>query len=720
MANYEVKYRIEYLRKSGGQTTIDILERDYVGAITDLKACSDPLQIPLSGDSSNIYKPTIGSGCTINVMVTPLTMDDLYTNDPQKFIVKIYDGASEDSSGAPNLVWQGFINAEIFSESYSTPLSLKGRFSISCNDGMVLLDKIKYKTAADAYYLGTVNVSSIFNNILEKLSIDFTNIYTSNDLTIKPAPSPATNPFLYLQLANENFVDENGVPMSCRQVLDSIVSGLGMVLFFKSNDIYIIDPINLHTVSKGKSYLRSDFTEVGQVDIGGYLDISAGDINWYETGSQRDIFPQVDQVILKYDPFTFDKYEYDFSKRENWSEVGSFNDVGTYWLNETIEFLGWTNEYDESAYTPHTIGTQEDLANVITGSPDYALNLYNNGSKLRYNLPDFHSVTQDQNLAIRVSFDVWVQTNSNDLNIWAGNAAAHIINAIKIPVRVSVGNQHWRGGTSWTTVDDPEAYQPLLVIEEGVLPVYPNYANSVINDKWVKGTMLVPLCQNIETVLLSGNISIEIYDSLRDLFFVNQVLPPEVNTPFVYHVLLKNMLIEMVDVNTGKVVVNEGVNFRAFVSTNLTGKEEFTIDTTCGTGTYGSSKAAFKSDQITPAGTNITGLYRGDETTVFDTAKLILQSFISQYKRPRFVLNGKLNVVDQLLDIKLKLIQDTNHLPGKSFYIVSGVYQDREECMAVEMLELTTVRETLAEIEERLAYLEDGTTLTNETYIYAN
>jgi hypothetical protein len=240
----------------------------------------------------------------------------------------------------------------------------------------------------------------------------------------------------------------------------------------------------------------------------------------------------------------------------------------------------------------------------------------------------------------------------------------------------------------------------------------------VINDKWVKGTMTVPLQQSVSQDLISGNITIEIYDSLKSLFFANQI-EMSVNTAFVYHVLLKNMVIEMVNASTGKVVVNEGVNFKAFISTNLTGKEGFEINTLCGTGVYGSSKAAFKSNQIIPAGTNITGLYRDEEQFSYDTAKLILQSFISQYKQPRFKLTGNLDVQEYLLATQLKLIQDTNHLPGKSFYIVGGSYHDREEYMNVEMIELTDVREALTIIEQRLTYLEDSTDLTDLTYIYA-
>jgi len=65
------------------------------------------------------------------------------------------------------------------------------------------------------------------------------------------------------------------------------LGGLGQVLKFKGEYIYIYDPINLHDTSKGKHY---DVTPTiggheGASLIGGYLDISAGDIKWNATST---------------------------------------------------------------------------------------------------------------------------------------------------------------------------------------------------------------------------------------------------------------------------------------------------------------------------------------------------------------------------------------------------------------------------------------------------
>ena len=122
---------------------------------------------------------------------------------------------------------------------------------------------------------------------------------------------------------------------------------------------------------------------------------------------------------------------------------------------------------------------------------------------------------------------------------------------------------------------------------------------------------------------------------------------------------------------------------------------ELNIQLTNGIGPYGVSRSAFSSDENeTEAGLNITGLSRGDSAE-YNTSELLLQSLMGEYGSPRFKLSGKLNVKDHISDITLHLIQDTNHLSTKAFYIVSSTYHDREESMDVEMIELTDTRQTI-------------------------
>lgn len=684
---YGVKYRIQYYRRySGKQTTIDILEKDHISsAITELRAAEDPLTILFDGDPSNIYKPTIGSGAVIRIVETPLTLLGLFTDDPQKYMVRIFDGiANEDSDVSSDtdgkLIWQGFINAEIYSEGYSNPIATT--IELNCNDGLALLDKIKYKTAADEYYEGTEDLAHIFQNIFGKLGIEFDRIFMNCDFSLTASPSLNTNLFDFLMSSNENFVDESGEPMSCRDVLNSIIGGLGLVMKFSGRDIHIIDPINLHDASKTKVYdiSASYDTELASNELGGYLDISSQDVAWGLTGSVLDIEPAIDEAIVVYDPYTFTLYEYDFNKESNQTVEGTWSDMGAYWYNENVQFLNWIQG---SANEAASIGLRE----TETGPPTYCLHMNDSQDYLTFTLPDYNSIVQDEFLQIRISFQVWVQTKDSSLNIFADDSTAAIIWQYKVPIIVRIGDLYWQGGNTWDVAASP---QPMVVRQADVSES--SVTHSQVNDRWTEGYVLVPLWNSGQR--LFGNLKVYIFDELTTA--VSEQVLPAINDEFVYHVLLKDFKIEIVNVQTGKIISNDRVKTKAVMSTNLTGKESTEIEVTSGTGLWGTSKAAYKTTLTDiPGIAKIEGLYRGTEATSHKTADLFLQSFQSQYKTPRIKIRGRLRVQDYLLDIRKYLIQDTNHMGDRAFYILNGEYHDREEMMDVEMIEVTGTRETI-------------------------
>jgi hypothetical protein len=680
--SYGVKYTIPYARRGGGLTTIDILKKSYSSTIYELTPDGVPLLIDYSGSADNIFSPSIGTGATISFLVTPLSMTEFFTNDPQLFIVNIYDGVSGST-----LKWQGFVSPEIYNENYSYSTDLNVPITIQCNDGMATLENILYLQSDGSYYTGTATLATIFGNILGKLGITFTNIYTSTDLIIKPY---VTNLFLYLNLPQENFIDEQGIAMTCRQVLEEIVLGLGdgLIIRFLAGNIYIYNPICLHTPSKGKSYDASTFGYEASSAFGGYLDIANNEIQWYQTDSILDSVPIKGNVSVKYDPYTYLGYEYDFSDSANWTTPGTFaeyNEDGLYYRADLV-YKDWTFPYGYNI----SIAIKESLWD----SPDYVIKLVNTDGYARYNFKNTN-VTQDDNLQLKISVDVYIQTKSVYPNIYSANAT-HNIYSIELPVSVKVGNQYYHGGASkrypthnWST-STTNIYQPLLVVQPHIsyTTFVADPTKSQVNDQWINASMIVSLGKSIEGNLISGDITVTFLDTLKT-FFAGQILPAG-NATYLNLVLFKNLKLEFLDASTGLTIQNTGIGRNGVVSTNLLLKDVFEINTKCGIGTYGCSLGAFKTDEQTIPGINITGLYIG--STLYNTADIMLMNILGQYELSRSKLSGVLNVAG--IDYALKLIKDTTYLGAKAFYIISSSYNDREESASVEMVEITSTRET--------------------------
>jgi hypothetical protein len=692
---YGIKYRIAYYRKSENITTIDILEKNHAdySPITDLKAYGDvPLEIISDGDPTDIYTPTIGSGATIKVVGMPLDLIELYTEDPQKYMVKIYHGVSGSS-----LIWQGFISPEIFTGDYSSPLS--SVVTLQCNDGMQVLGYIKYEQIDRTHFTGNVTIASIFTNILAKLGITFINIKTLHDLQVA---ADITDLFNHLFLSNENFVDESGVAMDCRKVLEGIVGGLSLVMYFEGDNIYLVDPITLQNPSKGRTYLVSTFGSETSESIGEVLDISNKDITWGKTGSQIDIVPAITQTSVKYDPYTYTNYTYDFSDKGNWSTIGTWESRSGYYCNPGVRFEGWTFPSENHEYCA---GVKE----LIGDTPEYVIALHNTGNEenigdafFSYTIPR-SNITQDAMLMLKISMDVFIQTKVNSLNIYSDATSTDIYQFL-LPVIIKVGNYYFKGDGGWFTGKTGDYLaQPLIVRQVGISNIVfaADNSKSKINDVWTTASLLIPLNQDMYPAnpSINGDIYIEIMDnftvhSVYVGFPSNQILP-SAHYSNVLVVMLKNFKVEFIDRSTGLVIENTGVNRKAIFTTELLGKDVLEIPTICGTGPYGSSRGAFKTDEQTIPNINISGLYIGDAIDSgtaypYNTADIILLNYMAQYKQPRNKLTVCLDASTYNLDIRRKLIKDSNHFPTQMFYVTKVTYDDHEETNTIEMVELTS------------------------------
>lgn len=694
---YSIKYQISYYRKSGGQTTINICDKALdVDNITVLTACADPLEISFEGDINNIYKSTIGSGATIKVMATPLSLEGLFTTDPQKYMVKIYNGDSEESSGANNLIWQGFINTGIYTESYSTPISLKSPITIHCNDGMVLLEDLLYtQTVGGSNYTGYSTVGVVMKNIFDKLALDLLTIKTATDLNY----DGHTALFTVLSVNNENYYDEQGIAMTCREVLESVFEGLGLVIKLKGFNIYIIDPISLHTSdTTAKKYDTHPIfgSNESTLGFGGYLDITNKEIAWYETGANRDIIMPFNYIDIKYDPYNFIAKGYDFGEDGNATDPNTYgeytNNGVVYRVYYDITMKGWV-----ISGIPYFEGFEE--ISPDQKDKDYVIRRLVGGTgSFSYTFP-FSNIQQDDNLMLELNMDVFVNTRHVS-NIFDPVATSTAIPSLLMDgIEIKIGD-YWYNNTEnkWgnhqaTNIITIRELDAKIIDAYSVhgtwfrkRKYYASVDTSNISDKWVTVFLQVPLSSaNLtagEVPLLNGSITLKIDKGISFLS------PNELT---IKNILIKNIDVQIVDLKK-KPITNDGINTNSVISSAITMKKSnLSIALTTGTGPYGVSKGAICSSEAEYPGQIITGLSRLDSVE-YKTTDLLVQSLMGQYAEQRYKLNGLLNVKDYLMDTIFYLIKDSTYSSTKAFYIVNGTYSDREEKMNVEMIELTNTR----------------------------
>lgn len=662
---YNIRYFIPYKRKSGNGTYIWILEKDTsTGTYQTLQADGNPLEIMFDGDVNDLYCGTTGSGANINVRVNPLTLTNLFTTDPQKFQVIVYS----DLGGYNTTLWQGFINTGIYFEDLNSNKNVS--VTLKANDGMAVLDMIPYRPDASTYYEGVTAVGIVLNRIMSKLNLTFDNGYGAMDYRVDDYQQSI---FLSMEINQNNFIDESGKVMTCRKVLDSILKSLGLRMSFRRSYFHVVDPINLHDVSKGQIISNAGWDANAYDYPGGYLDISTNQIRWYQTGIYTDIIPPINQLDIKYDPYTLSDVDYSFSDSNNWSNAGSWSGPygvsgpNQYYINNSIQYK---NIVTDGSILQQAIkradGSDQEYylklqkTKTMTGNPGIA----------RISFP-FSSIYNDSNLYLKISADFYCNTLGYD-NIYDTSTAFDVINYIETSIGYSIG------GVPDTSIN----WFNVRVQSDYDLPW--GSTTSEIQDNWYSNTWYWPFGSR-GSLTKDGSINVYFWGRYSTGWL----------TTTDKNVLVKNVNVEIINAN-GDVVENTGQKFTALKSVSdnyiITPTE---IEIINGIGPYGTSRGAYRS---VATGTPLDGIYRGltnGTGTKYNTAYHIAQSYVSQYNTPRLVIKGDLNVSSYLVDVQNYLIKWSRYFPGKAFYIANGTYNDKEEYMTVEMVECASTRENI-------------------------
>src|ERR1035437_672937 len=728
--NYGVRFTTSHKRFSGGNTRIDFLKKNYVGSPITIRTGAQPLVITTDSSIDDIFQNgTIGSGAAINIAVSGLTAFELFTEDPQLFMVKVFD-----ESNSSKVTWQGFVNAQIYQEDYSSSLP-KNVITINCNCGMNLLDEIYYQNLNGyplygAPYKGTATFGKIINQILQKLNIKFNYIYTNTDLQVSGTES---NIFTGLILNQDNFIDESKLIMSCRETLNTILQGLNLTMRFIGDNIYIYDPIclnnTLNNINYGKIYDLLNFTPTGITTIGGYLDVTGGTVSWFQTGQNLDLQQMTTLASVKYDPYTItngtDGFNYDFNDINNLktpTDLTSYNNFehiqvtdNDYYRNHSVKFNGWkqgiglnVNGAIPNPNMNHFIGIKE----ASDADPQYAIYLGNRKDYISYTITGSTAIYPDQNLSLKITIDAYLQTkttdNSNGGNFFVPNPLYqdNIFSTTKnftniylyaIKFGVIIGNQFWgshsSSAKSWGN-QSIDAFDFFTVRQADVTSTQyaTNSSLSQVANVWTTTSTLIPITSTHS--LKGGNITFYLIDDWDNLLinFAAQITAQDNVNIVNRKLLIKNLKIDIVD-TAGNSITNEGVEVKGTPSTNIINNVSYRINpveisTKVGSGTYGTSRGSTKD-------INNNNIILSNYQSPTDSAKIILQAFLSQYKQPRFIMNGNLNVKNYLTDIYLKLIQDKKHQGSKAYYIVSSTYDDAAESMSVKMLELVSTKDLI-------------------------
>lgn len=420
------KYKINVLKEG----------TEHIRNITACSNLSDNLVFVVSGLSGYRTGDVIEvSGFTgdydvINGYHTVYSVNDssesvVVTNTYITITPATLSGISKNITLSNTIIFQGFINSDIYNE----PLHSIGNYevAISANDGLTLLNNVKYLDSNNQKYTGIKKIGDVVYDVLSKLNLEFDlywslSTYLGDDYNVT-FDSFGGSVLIDTYIYNENYYDEDGNPETCFKVIDEVLKPFGCHIVKKGTDFYILDNIATHrhsTYYNNRKYPVYNIGPLLKCDLG---DLS--DIKFNSTNQTLDYVSPYNSIKLNYSSYRFTKLEIKdvFKNIKSTIEYDTNPDysfIETNYFNSNY-FSGFTNTYAIGNFC-NVRGTTQlnnninfNCYKIFSDNNIFSINDDTKTFKLLYNFPHIIKSTVPlldiyNNYNIKVKFNFYIRT----------------------------------------------------------------------------------------------------------------------------------------------------------------------------------------------------------------------------------------------------------------------------------------------------------------------
>lgn len=249
--SYGAKYRTEFRDVDENLWRVDFRKRNYAGSVQIVAAGPEPLVFSMP--RADKFAPVKGLGATIQLFSeVDRQYVDLYTADHKEWKVDIWKN---------NQVYMlGYVEPESYTEDFGVAANYE--VSILVNNGINVLDREIYINKWGARYKGLATIFQVVLNAVAKMDLALSNIIYASDLRINRMFVPISETVLSKMTVNQdNYIDEDDLVKSCREVLESVLAPESLTLFIVGGDLWLAD---MEYLKKGSIYVK-------QAPIGSYV-----------------------------------------------------------------------------------------------------------------------------------------------------------------------------------------------------------------------------------------------------------------------------------------------------------------------------------------------------------------------------------------------------------------------------------------------------------------
>ena len=228
-----IRYTGEFMSIAGSRYRAEIWQEGFTGKPVEL---TFPYETPVSIEWAEVDKlePVMSSAATLMVVSeTDRQFVNLYTTQAGSTRLDIYRNNK--------LYWSGMLDPEIYEEPFSRERDYE--VSLTFSD-FALLDRIAFEQT------GTDNRQRIKLRTVLDMAVKRSGINTGADWQTFLSTTTSAGASLLdgAYVSEDNFFDEDGEPMTLREVLEGVLRPFGLQMVQKDGRINLYD---LHALSEG-------------------------------------------------------------------------------------------------------------------------------------------------------------------------------------------------------------------------------------------------------------------------------------------------------------------------------------------------------------------------------------------------------------------------------------------------------------------------------------
>lgn len=680
---YQEKYYYTFVGLDGKNYECEIWENTGATIVAqEIRASVPPFTVNYPG--VELFTPVRGSGCKMNLLSQyDRQFIGLYTADMLKYKIIL-----KKNSGT---TWQGYLDSEVYSE----PFQYIDNYTVSFTgtDGLALLDRMYYLDENGFKYTGTTSTQwEVISNILLRLDLLWSAVFVKIDTTCSMITLESDETIFHkTYIRNDNFYDEDGKPMTCRKVLESILKPYGAFLTITDNTVYISDHITMLPAEVElvtfKQYSSTDFSYVQDAD----LQMNLGDVSIIGFSSSEQTLEMeagINEQLVSYSPYrTNELINFEAGKDLSGSTLAIITRGETnYQWEETYlsESKLWEKYNNGSFCTLQGIDGENMEVNdaylriekytgwCTIGDPNQLSFIYKKQLPL---------IVHNNEFGIKISMKGYTRISSN-LN---GEDRTELVKHTRLICRLETGEQkfHWLSGTPKVTLWYPSTGTTQELALDFIDRTKDGY--NAIEDKWID--LKLPIFYAFgegsdDDVLTTGDFIIPMLDTIRASYFKFTIFgfaPYDFDGDLQANLVdevqdfrIKDIKIEIVD-KFGNEVKTKDIEYNGYLNPLYKNSGD-KITLTCGANLTGHpiEKAAMMSYGPISEFSLETGstLYNIQEWVKYGAVnnieKLLLRSIVSNYETPSIVIKCMINRIDKIVG---RLTYD-NYFDGKYFTIL--------------------------------------------------